>query len=159
MEQSPHTPTPTQIAHKTRLTVTPEQEAILLDCLRAARFTYNWTLAQLNETQSVRLAALRAKRTELTESGMDEGAAARAATKWLKQQDDLPSTPSMYTLKKQFNAIKADEFPKEASGDPGYGWLYNASSRARECGFMRANAAVQRYFGIVTGKIARPKNS
>ena len=90
----------TTLAHKIRLTPTPEQAVYFRKACGTARFTYNWALAE-----------------------------------W-QRQHKAGDTPSMFGLKKQFNAMKRQAFP----------WITEVTKCAAESGFFNVGKAFTNFF-------------
>ena len=88
------------LAHKIRLTPTPEQVVYFRKACGTARFTYNWALAE-----------------------------------WQRQYK-AGETPSMFALKKQFNAVKRQAFP----------WITEVTKCATDSGIMNLGKAFSNFF-------------
>ena len=88
------------LAHKIRLTPTPEQVVYFRKACGTARFTYNWALAE-----------------------------------WQRQYQS-GEKPSMFGLKKQFNAMKRQAFP----------WMTEVTKCAAESGFFNVGKAFTNFF-------------
>lgn len=88
------------LAHKIRLTPTPEQEIYFRKACGTARFAYNWGLAE-----------------------------------W-RRQYTAGGHPSMFALKKQFNAMKRQTFP----------WITEVTKCATESGLMNLGKAFSNFF-------------
>ena len=88
------------LAHKIRLTPTPEQVVYFRKACGTARFTYNWALAE-----------------------------------WQRQYK-AGETPSMFGLKKQFNAVKRQAFP----------WITEVTKCATDSGIMNLGKAFSNFF-------------
>lgn len=88
------------LAHKIRLTPTPEQATYFRKAAGTARFTYNWAL-----------------------------------TEWQRQYQ-AGEKPSMFALKKQFNAMKRQAFP----------WITEVTKCASETGFFNVGKAFTNFF-------------
>lgn len=88
------------LAHKIRLTPTPEQVIYFRKACGTARFTYNWALAE-----------------------------------WQRQYQ-AGEKPSMFALKKQFNALKRQAFP----------WITDVTKCASESGFFNVGKAFTNFF-------------
>ncbi|MDN8078684.1 RNA-guided endonuclease TnpB family protein [Burkholderia multivorans] len=107
------------LAHKIRLIPTPADEMYFARACGVARFAWNWSLA----TWQTMYAA------------------------W--KLDPTQPKPSAYTVRKQLNAIKREQFP----------WMLEVTKCAAETAVLNLGTAYQNWFSSLSGKRRGPKVS
>ena len=113
-------------AHKIRLHPTAEQAVYFAKAAGISRFTWNWALAEWN-------------RQYAASAAIKEGRACR----WPQDAEPL-SRPTALSLKKQFTAIRREQFP----------WTWAVTKNACDQPFLDLGKAFQAYF---EKKAHRPK--